>query len=138
MFTTSIIFEFYATSFYGFGGWLIIFKIISYSIIVLVGGLLHRMLQKSDSAEKDRQHDNKQGSRVYNLILFFILGFVLTVIYDFITTLSLVIIVPSIEALVINLIIGIPYYLFHEVTNGLLFMLVPIIASLIKNHSIRF
>lgn len=137
MFTTTIIFEFYATSFYGFGGWLIFFKIISYSFIVVIGGFLHQRLQKRNSSEQNLQGDHNQGSRFYNMIFFFILGFTLTVIYDFITTLSLMLIVPSMEVLVINLIIGIPYYLFHEITNGLLFILVPFIASIIENHSIK-
>jgi hypothetical protein len=145
MLTTTIVFEFFATSLYGFGGWMLIFKIIPYFILVLVASFLNKSVQKEKPINKpftDTQKGNSiffissKKNNLYNMIFFFILGFSLTIIYDVITTLSLFIIVPSVQVLILNFIIGIPYTLFHEITNGLLFMLIPVASQLIKKTSV--
>ncbi|MHA1990425.1 MAG: hypothetical protein ACW981_20485 [Candidatus Hodarchaeales archaeon] len=145
MLTTTIVFEFFATSLYGFGGWILIFKIIPYFIFVLVASLLKKSLQNENPVAKPftvSQEDNNsffissKKNNLYSMIFFFILGFSLTIIYDVFTTLSLLLIVPSVQVLILNFIFGIPYTLFHEITNGLLFMLIPVASQLIKKSSV--
>ena len=81
MLTTTIVFEFFATSVYGFGGWVLIFKIIPYFIFVLIASMLNKSLEKERLTEiplNDPQKDDKfffQSSKkenFYNMIFFFI------------------------------------------------------------------
>jgi hypothetical protein len=127
MLTTAIIFEFFATAIYGAGGWLIFFKIFAYSFSVLIGGFLkNRLIFLTNRNFLQRPSNNNNL-----LVFFFFLGYFLTLFYDIITMLSYLLIFPSFYVFLVTFIAGIPWYLFHELTNASLFMLIPKLATII-------
>ena len=133
MITTTIIFELFASAIYGFGSWLFVFKFISYSIFVLLAGILYKR-----DLYKEIIYNNSINSQKYLYsFLFFFIGYSLTIIYDLITTMSIIFILPSFSLIIANLIYGIPFFIFHEFTNGLLFSLIPSIIVLMEKSSIH-
>ncbi|OLS19876.1 MAG: hypothetical protein HeimC3_43150 [Candidatus Heimdallarchaeota archaeon LC_3] len=132
MLTTAIIFELFATTVYGFGGWVLIFKIIGYLFFILVAGVMY----KKEIYKELINENNSINQKYLYSILFFFIGYSLTIVYDLITTLSIIVIFPSLSLIMVNLIAGIPFFIFHEVTNGLLFSLIPSIIVLIDKSSI--
>ena len=85
MFTTAIVFEIFATATYGPATFLFPFKILSYSITVIVAGFLGKNLLKPNELDhKSKINFSKKNSVLISLFFAFI-GFILTLNYDIIT-----------------------------------------------------
>ena len=60
------------------------------------------------------------------------IGFILTLSFDIITLFAEYLIFQSYELILIRFIIGLPLFLVHEITNALIFMLIPTLAGYMK------
>jgi hypothetical protein len=128
MFTTSITFEFFASAFYGVATYLLPFKILSYTITVITAASIGKVyLKKEKFKDVDKKSSNKSNSIRIKIIFAFV-GAVLTLFFDIITTFSLFLFSSTFEASTVLFITGIPWYLFHQITNALLFTLIPTIG----------
>ena len=128
MLTTSIIYELFASVVYGFSGPLFFFKIIAYLINVVIASTLASVMKQ------DFFNTQSQGPKItfISRIGFAVLGFTLTVVFDLITTFYSFFLVQNLKAFVLLFIAGIPYILFHELTNVVIFFFVPDYLHIMK------
>ena len=130
MLTSSIIFELFASVVYGFAGIVFVFKFIAYTIVVMVGSSLNPILN-SDM--------NKTASKkLFFGIVFSLLGFVFTIIFDLITSLSAYIILQNTDSFILFFITGIPFFIFHQLTNVVMFFFVPEYIHLLQLSEKKF
>ncbi len=128
MLTTATIFELFASIVYGFAGPLFFFKIFAYFINVLVASNLSKVMIENIPASSVSDLKIKFSSRLG----FMIVGIVLTLIFDLITTFYSFFLVQNVRAFVLLFIAGLPYTFFHEFTNGVIFFFVPDYLGVIK------
>jgi len=76
--------------------------------------------------------DSEIHFSLYERILLAQLGFVLTIVFDIITTLGIIVFVPTWEALFLSFITGLPFFIFHQLTNLILFSTIPSILVVIN------
>ena len=69
---------------------------------------------------------------LYERFLLAQLGFALTVIFDLVTTLGMLVFVPTWEGLLVSFITGFPFFTFHQLTNIILFSTIPSILVAIN------
>lgn len=69
---------------------------------------------------------------LYERLLLAQLGFALTVIYDLVTTLGIIVFVPTWEGLLVSFITGFPFFTFHQLTNIIIFSTIPSILVAIN------
>lgn len=144
MLTTAILFEFFATIAYGFAGYLFFFKLVSYSITTIIGAFIGKAKQEQYEYTEEKEYNtrideakNKKNTITrtkytsLDILFFSVIGFFLTIIYDLITLFANLIVIPSIPYLLVSFVIGLPWFLWHEVTNALLFMLIPKLVRII-------
>ncbi len=152
---TLILYEFVVASVWGSAGFLFLFKFPPQFLTVLLGFLSGRVLreqgkQGSSVVQADKTLSNsisyiektvsklmdvelEKKNRSFNVtvesITFGILGFTITLIYDIFTSLSFLIFTPEIrsESLLVAFLLGVPFYLFHELTNFFLFSTIPVL-----------
>lgn len=128
MLTTSIIYELFASIVYGFSGPLFFFKLFAYSFTVLIASNLSNIL-KNDIPDGNlaRRFSNNRSR-----IGFLIVGVILTLLYDLITTTYSYFLVQNVKAFILLFIAGLPYIFFHELTNGIIFFFIPDYLKLMK------
>ncbi len=113
--STALIYEIVATMAWGPGGIVFPFKLITYILVGLTGGLLH-----------GKRHEIKWW--IYSMF-----GFYLTLFYDFVTTIGPYLIIGQpIETLGIYLLLGTPFYLVHVTNNLVLFSIIPNLLKSLK------
>jgi hypothetical protein len=155
--TTVTIFEMFASQVYGTGGiFPFLLKFPPYFLIMLTGVYFHTLKVQSDSRSNDdrsssqlisetktkRIHQNilyhpqkidqlneETNFTLYERLLLIQLGLALTIVFDVITSLGILVFVPSWEAFLISFILGIPFLVFHQVTNSILFATIPSIIT---------
>ncbi|MFX0185293.1 MAG: hypothetical protein ACFE95_19600 [Candidatus Hodarchaeota archaeon] len=155
--TTVTIYEMFASQVYGTGGIIpFLLKFPPYFLIMLTGAYFHNLKIQSDSLSNDNRslsqlvpdaktesiHQNilyqpqKNGFwneetnfTLYERLLLVQLGLALTIVYDVITSLGILVFVPTWEAFLISFIVGIPFFVFHQVTNSILFATIPSIIT---------
>jgi hypothetical protein len=148
--TSVTIYEMFASQFYGTGGLIpFMLKFPPFFLIVIFGAYFNTLKIKGrytheDSKEHSLEYDNIQYSAdilfqpfdlqkkaqvihfsLYERILLAQLGFVLTIIYDLVTTLGIIVYVPTWEGLLVSFITGFPFFTFHQLTNIILFSTIP-------------
>lgn len=155
--TTVTIFEMFASQVYGTGGIIpFLFKFPPYFLIMLTGVYFHTLKIQSDSLSNDNRsssqliketktekiHQNmlyqpqqigqwkeETNFTFYERLLLVQLGLALTIVFDVITSLGILVFVPTWEAFLISFIVGIPFLVFHQVTNSILFATIPSIIT---------
>ncbi len=163
-FLTLILYEFVVASIWGSAGILFLFKFPPQILTVLAGTLTAHVLKAdlesvelsegdgsslnlvSDDIVEEKIVDlmtmemSKKG-RVFDLtvesLIFGLIGFSITLIYDVFTSLSFLVFTPEIrsESLLLAFLLGIPFYLFHEITNFVLFMTIPTLNRALNEAS---
>ena len=128
MLTTSIIYELFASIVYGFSGPLFFFKIFAYFFNVLVASNLANIMKNEGQKIQDFTKTNYR-------LGFTVIGIILTLLYDLITTSYSFFLVQNGKAFVLLFIAGLPYIFFHELTNGIIFFFVPDYIKLMKISS---
>lgn len=136
MLTTTIVFEIFATATYGPATFLFPFKIISYSITVIIAGFLGKNVFKPIELNNNNKINISKTKSVLISLFFAFIGFILTLSYDIITLFAEYLIFQSYELILIRFIIGLPFFLVHEITNALMFMLIPILAVYMKQSDL--
>lgn len=153
---TLVIYEFTVASVWGSAGLLFLFKFPPQFLTVLTGALLGSLTRKemmnqssfqassteftnssneslesviSTMIDAETEKKNRWIDFTAESIIFGLLGFTLTLIYDVFTSLSFLIFTPEIrsESLLMAFLLGVPFYLFHEITNFILFSTVPLL-----------
>lgn len=134
MLTTSIIYELFASIVYGFSGPLFFFKIIAYTLNVIIASNLANVLKQDLSNNSLYESLNKISARLG----FMIIGIIVTLLFDLITTFYSFFLVQNVKAFILLFIAGLPYIFFHELTNGIIFFFIPDYLKLLKlsNNSI--
>ncbi|WP_455464622.1 hypothetical protein [Candidatus Hodarchaeum mangrovi] len=138
--TSVTVYEFFASQFYGSGGLIpFLLKFPPYFLIVIVA-VLFRKTKNQDLIKKglflsDDKADTilyqPQGEihevsfSFYEHVLISLLGVSLTIIYDIVTSIGILVFVPSFEGLFISFITGLPFVIFHQATNAFLFFTIP-------------
>ncbi len=138
--TSVTVYEFFASQFYGSGGLIpFLLKFPPYFLIVIVA-VLFRKTKNQDLIKKglflsDDKADTilyqPQGEihevsfSFYEHVLISLLGVSLTIIYDIVTSIGILVFVPSFEGLFISFITGLPFVIFHQATNAFLFFIIP-------------
>jgi hypothetical protein len=117
MITTVIIYELFASIAYGFGGPLIVFKMIGYLFNVIVASYLGNISKDVQKNEPKTLLSNNFSIRLG----FMITGILLTVVYDIVTTFYTFLILQDIRTFTLFVIPGLPFIFFHEITNGIIF-----------------
>jgi hypothetical protein len=159
--TTVTIYEMFASQVYGTGGIIpFLLKFPPYFLIMLTGVYFHTLKIKSDSRsnyrrsssppiletqtesfhqnvlfqpQKSSQWDDETHFTLYERLLLVQLGFALTIVFDIITSLGILVFVPTWEAFLISFVVGIPFLFFHQVTNSFLFATIPSIITALNN-----
>lgn len=134
MITTTIIFELFASIVYGPGGFLFLFKIFSYIVNILIAVSLANILKENAKGSLFTKNISKLQVRLG----FAFVGFLITLIFDLVTTLYFVFLFQNLKVFVLYFISGIPFMLFHEFTNVLIFFFVPDYVRLIELSSNTF
>ncbi len=129
MITTAFVFEFFASTVYGVATYLLPFKLVSYSITVITAAFIGKIYYNEQNNAKRIEDSLSIPNKVQTKILFAFIGLILTLIYDMITVTSIFLFYSSTDAFFVLFITGIPWYLFHETTNALLFTLIPTLAG---------
>ncbi|MHA1973472.1 MAG: hypothetical protein ACTSW1_10790 [Candidatus Hodarchaeales archaeon] len=160
VFTSVSIYEFFASQIYGSGGPIpFLFKFPPFLFIMLAGFLFYRyrskILVKSESniqaggfvlSGSDKILYNPFDNQViisshdftrYERFLLAQLGFSLTVIYDIFTSFSMIVFVPSIEAVFLSMVPAFPFFLVHQMTNFVLFYSIPSIIIALDKARLR-
>ncbi|MHA1226493.1 MAG: hypothetical protein ACTSR2_08715 [Candidatus Hodarchaeales archaeon] len=154
--TSVSIYEIFASQVYGSGGPIpFLFKFPPFLLIMLSGFLFHRYRAKiMIGTNTDVQSEDvtlSEGDKVlynpfvnstsviyqdftrYERFLLAQLGFVLTIVYDIFTSFSMLVFVPSLNAVFLSLIPAFPFFLVHQITNFVFFYSIPsIIVALDK------
>ncbi len=149
--TSVTIFELFASQFYGTGGLIPFFLKFPPFILVMFTGVYFRKLKDQDTTSLksssplthepemllyrplEQAIDSNVDFSSYERFLLAQLGFVLTIIYDIVTSVSLIVFVPTWEAVFLSFITGLPFFLLHQVTNAVIFATFPsIIIALNK------
>ena len=155
--TSVIIYEMFASQFYGTGGPLpFLLKFPPFLLIMVTGVYFHTVKTgKADFMKDTNQLSSKIGKSnyrtdllyqidehpeinheihfsLYERILLAQLGFVLTIVFDIITTFGILVFVPTWEALFVSFITGLPFFIFHQLTNLILFSTIPSILVVIN------
>lgn len=134
--TSWIIFEFFATQFYSSGGPIFFFlKLPPFLLIATIGAMIGR-----DYRAKTSVSENNTSDALIDIpsVIFGVIGFVLTINYDIITSFGMVIFAPSLEVFLANMVIGIPWLLFHQITNFILFSLTPRILIVLEKAELQY
>lgn len=131
MLTTSFSFELFASLVYGFSGLTFAFKVLSYALIVLFASVLHPYAQSIQESGKIQNRMN----RIAVGLSFSVLGLIFTLVFDLVTAIPSYLILQNFEAFVLFFITGIPFFIFHQFTNVILFFFVPNYLNLI--HSVE-
>ena len=147
MLTTATLFEFFATIAYGFAGYLFFFKLASYSITTLLGAFIGKSKREqydydqneetvlgtgNDGTKNNNDSPIKTKYSYQDYLFFSMLGFCVTAIFDVVTLLANLVVVPSIPYLLLSFILGLPWFLWHEVTNAILFALITKLERIIR------
>lgn len=149
--TSVTIYEMFASQVYGTGGLIPFLLKFPPFLLFMIIGVYFRKLKR----EKQPQIDNPQltqgdpGERadygdipvlyrpsrsqneeettfsLYERLLLAQLGVALTMIYDVVTSVGILVFVPTWEAFIISFFTGIPFFIFHQLTNCLLFATIP-------------
>ncbi len=155
--TSVTIYEMFASQFYGTGGiFPFVLKFPPFLLIMVCGVYFHHLkinnkflreekksmmlkaakeqfrddiLYQPSELQKETQEINFS---VYERVLLAQLGFVLTIIYDITTSFGILVFVPTWEALFISFITGLPFFIFHQLTNLILFLTIPSILIAIN------
>jgi hypothetical protein len=155
--TSVTIYEMFASQFYGTGGLFpFILKFPPFLLIMISGVYFHHLKIKNDySREKEMDSTSKIEEEhfqddilyqpfdlqketqeinfsVYERLLLAQLGFVLTIIYDITTSFGILVFVPTWEGLFVSFITGLPFFIFHQLTNLILFSSIPSILIAIN------
>jgi len=134
--TSWIIFEFFATQFYSTGGPIVFFlKLPPFLLIALVGSLLGSDYRKINAIKDD---DASDSLVTVHPLIFGLIGLILTINYDIITSLFILTFVPSFEAFFVNFVLGIPMLLFHQFTNFILFSWIPRILIVLEKADSQY
>ncbi|MFX0170785.1 MAG: hypothetical protein ACFE9L_02590, partial [Candidatus Hodarchaeota archaeon] len=159
--TTVTIYEMFASQVYGTGGIIpFLLKFPPYFLIMLTGVYFHTLKIKSDSRSNDNrsssppiletqtesinqnvlyqpqifsQWDDETNFTLYERLLLVQLGFALTIVFDIVTSLGILVFVPTWEAFLISFVVGIPFLVFHQITNSILFATIPSIITALDN-----
>ncbi|MFX0150263.1 MAG: hypothetical protein ACFFAJ_05745 [Candidatus Hodarchaeota archaeon] len=159
--TTVTIYEMFASQVYGTGGIIpFLLKFPPYFLIMLTGVYFHTLKIQSDSRSNDNQSsspliletqtesihqnilyqpqkfhqwDDENNFTLYERLLLVQLGFALTIVFDIITSLGILVFVPTWEAFFISFVVGIPFIVFHQITNSILFATIPSIITALNN-----
>ena len=161
IFTSVTIYEIFASQLYGSGGPIPFLLKFPPFFLILAMGVYFNHLKTGNSSSKLYENvyyeDNQsvaneissspllyrpvtiddsnisKGFTKYETILLAQLGFVLTIIYDVITTFGLLVFVPTWEALILSFVTGLPFFLFHQVSNAVLFSTIPALSKALDN-----
>ena len=132
MLTTSFAFELFASMVYGFSGLMFVFKILAYLFIVLFASALHPYIKSV--IEKDvNQYKLK---KIILGLSFSFLGWFFTIVFDLVTSIPSYLILQNYDVFVLFFIAGIPFFIFHQLTNVILFFFVPDYLSLLQSTKI--
>ncbi|MFW9779939.1 MAG: hypothetical protein ACFFE8_13870 [Candidatus Heimdallarchaeota archaeon] len=149
--TSVIIYEMFAAQVYGTGGLIpFLLKFPPFLLIMIIGVYFHNLKQQNSSESPGSQQGHTDYLQpmvaeeipqlylpprsvnteettfsLYERLLLAQLGIALTMIYDVITSLGIIVFVPDWEAFIISFFTGIPFFLFHQLTNCLLFATIP-------------
>lgn len=163
--TSVTVFEMFASQVYGTGGiFPFLLKFPPFFLIMMTGVYFHTLKSKGEFSTDDEipsssiisvnevtpsqsqilyqpPNVNKKGDEayfsLYERLLLAQLGVALTIIYDVVTSLGILVFIPSWEGLFLSFILGIPFFVFHQVTNLILFSTIPsIIVALDKARPI--
>ncbi|MHA1968769.1 MAG: hypothetical protein ACW964_13305 [Candidatus Hodarchaeales archaeon] len=155
--TSVTIYEMFASQFYGTGGLIpFMLKFPPFFLIVFFGAYFNALkindrYNHEDAEESFIDNDSNHYSSdilyqpfdlqkktqvihfsLYERFLLAQLGFVLTVIFDLVTTLGIIVFVPTWEGLLVSFITGFPFFTFHQLTNIILFSTIPSILVAIN------
>ncbi|MFX0087987.1 MAG: hypothetical protein ACFFAU_20205 [Candidatus Hodarchaeota archaeon] len=155
--TSVTIYEMFASQFYGTGGLFpFILKFPPFLLIMVCGVYFHHLKMNNNFLGKeekemmlkapeeqfrddilyqpfDLQKETQEiNFSVYERVLLAQLGFVLTIIYDITTSFGILVFVPTWEALFVSFITGLPFFIFHQLTNLILFLTIPSILIAIN------
>lgn len=112
MLTTAIIFELFASMIYGVAGYLLPFKVLAYTLTVLVAVSL-------------RSSNVDFGTLQFGRPLLFSIGVFVTLIFDLSTSIGFLFVVQDLGQFFVFFLSGIPWIVFHQLCNGTLFTLIP-------------
>jgi len=73
------------------------------------------------------QKSKEDNFSLYEHLLLVQLGLALTVVYDVVTSLGILVFVPTWEGFFVTFILGIPFLIIHQATNAILFATIPAI-----------
>ena len=163
--TSVTIFEMFASQVYGTGGiFPFLLKFPPFLLIMATGVYFHFLKEKREKSlnnhsgyspvisalettslnmpilyepQNINQNDKETHFSFYERLLFAQLGFALTIIYDVVTSLGVIVFVPTWEGFFVSFIMGIPFYIFHQISNLILFSTIPsIVIALDKARTI--
>jgi hypothetical protein len=151
--TSVTVYEIFASQIYGTGGPIpFLLKFPPFLLIMISGVYFYHLKASQNGVQKEKELGSSPTSHtepmkpltkilyqppvvnrlekatqfsLYERLLLIQLGLALTVLYDVITSLGILIFVPTWEGVFISFITGIPFYLFHQVTNMILFSTLP-------------
>ncbi|MFW9857059.1 MAG: hypothetical protein ACFFFG_18560 [Candidatus Thorarchaeota archaeon] len=149
--TSVTIYEMFAAQVYGTGGLIpFLLKFPPFLLIMVIGAYFHNLKQQNPhqtskllQVHEDNFHPMGEEKApqlyrppsslkieettfsMYERLLLAQLGIALTMVYDVVTSLGIIVFVPDWEAFIISFFAGIPFLIFHQVTNCLLFATIP-------------
>ncbi len=155
--TSVTIYEMFASQFYGTGGLIpFLLKFPPFFLFVIFGVYFNALKIEDRYTHEDVEEsfiDNNNNNysadilyqpfdfqkknhvihfSLYERFLLAQLGFALTVIFDLVTTLGMLVFVPTWEGLLVSFITGFPFFTFHQLTNIILFSTIPSILVAIN------
>ena len=153
--TSVTIFELFASQFYGTGGLIpFLLKFPPFFLVMFMGVYFSNLKDQDTIMLQTPSTTNLEPEKLlykpldavvrsnidfslYERFLLAQLGFALTIIYDIVTSVSLIVFVPTWEAVFLSFITGLPFFLLHQITNAVIFATVPsIIIALNKARSV--
>lgn len=146
--TSVTVFEFFASQFYGSGGLIPFLLKFPPFLLVMFMGVYFRSINETESEFPsvsqsslnqthskilyqipDQLHISQSEFSFYERFLLAQLGFALTIVFDIFTSLSLIVFVPTWEAVLVSFITGLPFFILHQITNAVLFSTFPSIID---------
>jgi hypothetical protein len=149
--TSVTVYEMFASQVYGTGGLIpFLLKFPPFLLFMIMGAYFRRLKHEEKATTENHQHLQGESREVqvdkgitvlyrppssikeeettfslYERLLLIQLGLALTMIYDVVSSVGILVFVPTWEAFIILFFTGIPFFIFHQLTNCLLFATIP-------------